>query len=149
TGDPTSGPRTEQAEIGAAGLPLPALADMPDRPSQGDPLLFVRCFGSLQVRSGERDVSCMHQYQAWELLAYLVTHGGSVTRQEVFDTFWPQVEGAVVGNRLDRLVFRLKKVLTAQAGEGARDILSREQGKLALDAAVLTSDLQRFHALLQ
>jgi DNA-binding SARP family transcriptional activator len=90
----------------------------------------------------------VRQYQAWELLAYLATHGGSVSRLEVLDTFWPGADDASVGNRLDQLVFRLKKVLTAQAGEGARDLLCRERGKLAFDAAVVASDVQRFQALL-
>ncbi len=121
----------------------------PPSPSESKPLLYVRCFGPLQVACGDREISSMHQYQAWELLAYLLTHGGSVSRQEVFDTFWSGADDAVAGNRLDRLVFRLKKVLTAQAGEGARDLLCREHGRLKLDEAVIISDLQHFHTLLK
>lgn len=132
--------------------PLSSIDSAPDAsPSVApvrQPLLYVRCFGPLQVRCGDRELSCMRQFQAWELLAYLITHGGSVSRQGVLDTFWPGTDDATAGNRLDQLVHRLKKVLTAQAGEGARDLLCREHGKLALDSAVIASDLQRFHALL-
>lgn len=141
--DGTLGARPAVAPAADTSSAAPTLA------AASAPLLSIRCFGPLQVCAGEREISCLNQHHAWELLAYLATHGGSVSRQEVFDVFWPDVEGAVVGNRLDALVFRLKKVLSAQIGDGARDLLSRERGKVALEEAVATSDVQRFDALYQ
>lgn len=128
-----------QATVRARRLrpPEPWRADWPWR-------LRLRVLGPLQVeRDGARlATGAKAQKKPLELLALLAAHGGRPLEVEaVIDSLWPSLEANAPRASLDMAVSRLRKLLDLP------DAVQLAEGRLALDAAQVWTDVGAFEAL--
>lgn len=119
------------------------------------PIVQVRCFGELTVRSGERQITPYREgspsFKAWELLAFLASQpGGAIARGKLLAALWPDLGEARAANCMHVTMSRLRDVLSEQIpGLPAQVVRNDRKGICRLDTTLVTSDVEHFLALLQ
>lgn len=110
-------------------------------------------FGLLRVRCEGRSADHFGTRQTALLLAFLATFPRRHPRDEMVDLLWPDADPDSGRHWLSQAIWRLRQTLTDLCPEPAREVLISEvlisdRSTVALDPALLTTDTQRFRALL-
>lgn len=139
----------------ASGVPDVASngGDVPLEASDGPLPIQVRCFGTFQVRCGDRELSANRSdgayYTAWDILAFLCAQpGGTVSRERLIAALWPDVTSGKAANRLKVSLTRLRRMLRKQVPGLTGEVVRVERnGICRLNAACISSDAHRFMEL--
>src|SRR5581483_4251394 len=141
-----------EPEAATAPSPLKPLIEFFPEPAP-QPLIRIEGFGTLRVTSRGRllvpQSSTGAQYKSWELLAFLGSRpNGSATKERILDGLWPEQLPDKAEAALRQLKHRMRTTLEEQVPELHGDVLRSERdGTCALNAEVVTSDVQRFTEL--
>jgi len=125
------------------------------QPPDPVPLISIRCFGSLEIRSGERTLSPVGKsgphYKAWGILIYLAAQPeGATSRERLLQTFWPDITADKSINRLNVTLHRLRTVLAEQIPGLRTEVVQwQRDGTYRLNRQVVWSDVQVFWELCQ
>ncbi|MCL2826697.1 MAG: hypothetical protein FWD72_04760, partial [Eggerthellaceae bacterium] len=125
-------------------------ADTPEskKPPEMVPALYIRLFGGLEVRIGEKliDPRLFSRRKVKVLLALLVLNQGKeFSRERLCKILWPDSEPAASRRNLYTVWSQLRKALVGTAG--SCPYLIHTQFSYKLDAYTASSDVAEFEAL--
>jgi DNA-binding SARP family transcriptional activator len=111
----------------------------------------VKAFGSIRIQRGglEGPEIGIHRPRQRALLGYLLARlDNPPSRDQVIDTLWPSAEPDDGVNSLNQSVYQLRRVIdpTYRDGESPQYLISTTD-TVALDTALVTTDLQAFRTL--
>lgn len=127
-------PLMAMARAVAVRLPTPAVAASP----AGEAELSIRCFGSLEIRSGGRLIpnDSFERRLAITLLEVLVLAGGAPIHRDVLvETLWPDSPGHAGVNRLHGVVHSLRTVLEPRSNTRGRRLVQNVGPTYRLDVS--------------
>ena len=115
------------------------------------PLITVRTFGGLRIRTGGRVI----EDRAWKgtktktLLKAVIVHGGrNVSKDILTDLLWPDKEGDLAEGSLKVTLTRLRKAVPV-ASESGRKWIRIRQGRVSVSSDICEIDSIRFKTLLK
>ena len=120
----------------------------PGRAGEPAPRLYVRLFGGLEVRIGEKvvDPRLFSRRKVKALLALLVINQGKeFSRERLCSILWPESNITSAQRNLYSIWSQLKKALSGP--EGGCPYLIHTQFSYKLDAYIASSDVAEFEAL--
>ncbi len=110
--------------------------------------LRFSCFRHFSIVAGGKDINAgWRTRKAAELIAFLISEGGSYTAKEkIAEALWPEQEGRIAMSNLYMAYHYINK----QAGQsGFRIPIESERGKMRIDMTGVTCDLSEFDKLLE
>ncbi|MQA00407.1 MAG: LysM peptidoglycan-binding domain-containing protein [Dehalococcoidia bacterium] len=128
-----------------------------DKPEDGDlgtrvTQVLVRCLGPLEVECAGTLIEHWRVQKSRELLAFLVSRGGSVAREVVMEALWPEEEPKRCAQLLHTAAHYLRRALREASGEGAAFVVSAsgryrlEPGRFRVDLDLFEDHLRRAHS---
>ncbi len=107
------------------------------------PTVFIRTLGTFQViRDGTPVPSVVWQSKkARNLLKILIARRKAVSREQLIELLWPEVDPAKAGNRLSVLLWTLRNVLQPHSSAGP---LASNAGMVWLDRTHVNVDVEEF-----
>ncbi len=118
-------------------------------------LVQVRCFGVLEVTSGDRELtpegSGGPRHKAWEILACLASHAErGMPKEKLLNALWPGVGSESASSRLYSNLSILRSLLAEQVPGLPADVVrgDKSSGMYRLDSSLVWSDVQDFLALI-
>jgi len=118
------------------------------RKAESTPMLFVKLFGGLEVRIGDKLLNprLFSRQKIKTLLALLVlNHGKEFSRERLCKVLWPESDPAASKRNLYSIWSQLKKALSGQ--DGRCPYLIHTQFSYKLDGHLSSSDVAQFDAL--
>lgn len=116
------------------------------------PQCYVRLFGGLEVRIGDREVIDKHwrKRKARLMFAMLVARGGSeMPREQVFEQLWPEMDEARARNNFYVIWGAMKAALVPQATKSTPCPYAENTGGMCrVVRQLVTSDVEEFEQAL-
>ncbi len=119
----------------------------PAAASSSDTPLRFNCFRHFSIVAGGKDINAgWRTRKAAELIAFLISEGGSYTAKEkIAEALWPEQESRIAMANLYMAYHYINK----QAGQsGFRIPIESERGKMRIDMTGISCDLLEFDELL-
>ena len=132
------------------------LALSAEAPAAGDEtwdvtaLVQVRCFGGLDVRSRDREITPTLEdrisFKSFELLAFLAAHpDGAVSKDKLLAALWPESDEERGGKSMGVAMVRLRALLSRQVpGLSSKAVRCERDGVCRVDSGLIWSDVQEF-----
>jgi DNA-binding SARP family transcriptional activator/tetratricopeptide (TPR) repeat protein len=113
--------------------------------------IHVRAFGGIRIRRGGADGQevAIHRPRQRALLGYLLARADNPpSRDQVIEALWPDSELDDAVNSLNQSVYQLRRVIDPGYRDGeSPPYLISTMDTVALDATLVTTDLQAFRAV--
>ncbi|BDI28120.1 hypothetical protein CCAX7_001710 [Capsulimonas corticalis] len=106
-------------------------------------------FGLPRVRWGDHSVDHFQTRQAALLLAYLVHFPRRHQRDELVDLLWPDADPDSGRPRLSQAIWRIRQIFRELRPDSDAEVVVSDRNTVAIDPALITSDVARFQLLLQ
>ena len=110
----------------------------------------VRCFGGLEVRSADREITPTLEdrisFKSFELLAFLAVHpDGAVSKDKLLAALWPESDEERGGKSMGVAMVRLRALLSRQVpGLSSKAVRCERDGVCRVDSGLIWSDVQEF-----
>lgn len=112
-----------------------------------DKKVSVRCFGNFEVRDREQQLINWPTRKTEELFAYFLTRQGKyVSKWEIIEIFWPEMEEDKSLHNLYNNIYRMKQILKKLPME---PVIKKINEGYILEAEDRFSDLNRFMGLME
>lgn len=137
--------------------PEVGVPEISTEPGAATARLYVRCFGTLEVRAGAGPGGCAvtsrgddgHAHRSWEVLALLAAQPhGEIATERVLGAVWPEATTSDGLRALHTALSRLRSRLIEQVpGLPGAAVRQERSGVCRLDPGLVATDVGRFVAL--
>lgn len=110
---------------------------------------MIRCFGAFEIHNGVTLINTFPTHKIRALLAYLALEPGQAHQRELLaGLLWPEMGQVAALNNLRLALHRLRETLNKVQPDISAALLQSTRQALALNAAVVTVDVELFQHLL-